>query len=339
MGNCIVQILLVEDSVNDELLLLAELKQRGYSVVHRRVETREEFLKVLTHNGWDAVIADYSLPHFSGPEALKLVRERNPIIPFIMVSGVYGEEHAVSVMREGANDYILKGNLARLAPALERELDAAQERRVHHRTNAIMQHFTALVQSSEDAIYSKSLDSCILTWNPGAERMFGYPAYEMIGRSVVRLFPQSRRDEMLDTLAAVRRGDTVTWRNTERLHMDGSVVHVSVITSPIRNPQGEIIGVSSIARDISRQQLVEDERQELFDKFALVAAQLNKLTEFLPICASCERIRDDREYWERVSACLAGEQNGGRPSSLCPECTEKQALQLEFGDRMTTASR
>src|SRR3954462_4875685 len=114
MGDCIMQILIVEDSINDALLLLAELKQKGYTVVHRCVDSAADFLDALKTHAWDAIIADYSLPDFSGPEALRLLREKDPVPPFIMVSGVYGEEHAVAMMRAGANDYLTKNNLSRL---------------------------------------------------------------------------------------------------------------------------------------------------------------------------------------------------------------------------------
>jgi PAS domain S-box-containing protein len=243
-------VLIVEDSADDTVLLLAELQRGGFAPRHQRVETPEAFLAALKNRPWDAVVSDYVLPQFNAPEALKLFRQAGLDIPFIIVSGIYGEEQAVAMMKSGAHDYLMKGNLARLAPALERELDAAADRRLHQRAVGAMQFLAAIVESSEDAIYGKNLESLIVSWNPAAERLFGYCVEEIIGRSVLQLFPANRRDEMLDILAAVRRGETVGIRETERLHKSGRVIPVAVTISPIKDNAGVIIGASSIARDL-----------------------------------------------------------------------------------------
>lgn len=333
------QILIVEDSVNDALLLLAELEQKGYTVVHRCVDTQADFLEALQLHSWDAIISDYALPHFSGPEALKLLRDHDRITPFIMVSGVYGEEHAVAMMRAGANDYLTKNNLSRLVPALEREWEAAQHRRQNKRAEAAMQHLAAIVQSSEDAIYSVTLDSHILSWNPAAERLYGHKAQDMIGRSIVMLFPLSHRDEMLDTLASVRRGETVNLRNTARLHQNGDIVAVSVIVCPIKSTNGEVIGASGIARDIRLQRQVELDRQQLFEKLAAAAGQLSRLQNLLPACSACHRIRDDKHFWEQVQVRLFENADNNIPASLCPECAEEYERQLDFKDKLAVGGR
>ncbi len=116
----------------------------------------------------------------------------------------------------------MKGNLSRLAPALERELEAARDRHRRKRAEGAMQFLAAIVESSEDAIYGKNVDSLIVSWNPAAERLFGYSAEDIVGRSAALLFPKNRRDEMLDILAGVRRGDMVGVRETERLHKSGT---------------------------------------------------------------------------------------------------------------------
>jgi DNA-binding NtrC family response regulator len=125
--------LIVQECDDDVVQRLAELEQRGYIPLTHRVATREDFLAALKSRAWDAVISDHVLPEFSGPEALKLLRKQGSEIPFIMVSGVFGEEQAATMIRAGANDYILKENFSRLIPVLERELKAAQVRQRHPR--------------------------------------------------------------------------------------------------------------------------------------------------------------------------------------------------------------
>ena len=123
------RLLLVEDSADDADLILHELRRAGYDPTCERVQTAAEMKAALAQRPWDLVIADYVLPHFSAPGALTLVQESGLDLPFIVVSGAIGEETAVQAMRAGARDYIMKGNLARLAPAIVRELHEAGARR------------------------------------------------------------------------------------------------------------------------------------------------------------------------------------------------------------------
>ena len=130
------RVLLIEDSEDDAALLVLHLRRGGYDPAMRRVETPHDMSKALQEQTWDIVIADYNMPHFSAPAALALLQESGLDIPFIIVSGVIGEEAAVAAMRAGAHDYVMKGNLPRLIPAIERELRDAEKRR----ENAALQH-------------------------------------------------------------------------------------------------------------------------------------------------------------------------------------------------------
>jgi signal transduction histidine kinase len=119
--------LLVEDSANDAELVLLELGRGGYSVTSERVQTGPDLERALERD-WEIVLSDYSMPGYSGLEALSLVRRKGIDIPFIIVSGTVGEEAAVGAMRAGAHDYVLKQSLVRLCPAIDRELREAELR-------------------------------------------------------------------------------------------------------------------------------------------------------------------------------------------------------------------
>jgi PAS domain S-box-containing protein len=119
-------------------------------------------------------------------------------------------------------------------------------------------HLSAIVQSSDDAIASKDLDGIVLSWNPGAERLFGYTADEMIGRSIRTIIPAGQQAEEDDVLRHVRRGERVEHFETIRRRKDGSLVPISLTVSPIRDRRGRIIGASKIARDISERRLAEE---------------------------------------------------------------------------------
>jgi PAS domain S-box-containing protein len=332
MGESTINLLIVEDSANDATLLLAELKRKGQAVVHHRVETKDQFLNALRSKTWDAVVSDYVLPQFSGPEALTVLRQEGFDTPFIMVSGIYGEEEAVRMMKAGASDYVMKGNLSRLAPALQRELLAAQERRGRKRAEGAMQFLASIVESSADAIYGKNLENLIVSWNPAAERLFGYSAEEIIGKSNNMLFPGHRGNEASEIISAIRRGEAIVERETERLHKNGSVIPVSVTVSPVRNSAGEIIGASSIARDIAQQKQAEIERQELIQNLMAAAKQVRTLSGLLPICATCKRIRDDKGYWQQVEAYVSKHSEATFTHSICPTCAEEYERQFEIKD-------
>jgi len=135
--------LIADDSENDVLLLVRVLRKAGYQPVYERVCTAPAMKAALQRQAWDIVISDYEMPNFGGFEALQLLKESGHDLPFILVSAVISEETAVAAMKAGAHDYIMKRNLARLVPAIERELREAQTRRARKAAEA------ALRQSEE----------------------------------------------------------------------------------------------------------------------------------------------------------------------------------------------
>src|SRR5437867_5361667 len=123
------RILLVEDNPKDAELVVRELKRGGLDFQSRRVQTESDFRREIDEFQRHLVISDFSMPQFSGPKALAIARESRADIPFIFISGTIGENVAVDMMKAGANDYVMKNNLARLVPALKRELREAEVRR------------------------------------------------------------------------------------------------------------------------------------------------------------------------------------------------------------------
>jgi len=237
-----IRILLVEPTETGAGSIIDALRQQGCAPIHQRVENKAGLLDALKHQTWDAVIANYLLPGFSGLDALIFVRHISASLPFIMISGIYGEATAVEAMKAGASDYLLRADLGRLGTVLENELAAAESRRHRQRAEGAMQFLASIVDSSEDAIYGKDLNCIISSWNPAAERIYGYRTEDIIGKSITLLFPKHRRDELLQILTAVRGGRAITFADTERRHQDGRLIPISVIISPIRNGEGRVVG-------------------------------------------------------------------------------------------------
>jgi response regulator RpfG family c-di-GMP phosphodiesterase len=129
------RVLTVDDSADDVLFIMRELRRDGYDPVFDRVQTSAAMKAALENAKWDAIISDYVMPQFSGMEALRVLKESGQDLPFIIVSGKIGEDIAVAAMKAGAHDYILKDNLARLVPAVERELREAETRRQRRKSD------------------------------------------------------------------------------------------------------------------------------------------------------------------------------------------------------------
>ncbi len=134
------RILIVEDSEDDAALIVRELQRGGFNVSHLRVDSADSLVSALAATKWDIVVSDYSMPGFSGTEALKLVRARNTEVPFLFISGTLGEETAVAALKSGAQDYLVKGKLTRLVPAIERELREADGRRERQKLETQLHH-------------------------------------------------------------------------------------------------------------------------------------------------------------------------------------------------------
>lgn len=247
-----IRVLVVEDSVDDTFFIVRELQRGGFHVDFERVETAADMQQALGRGSWDLIVSDYNMPQFDGEGALKLYLQSGCDAPFIMVSGALGDERVVSMLKAGAHDCILKNNLSRLVPATRRELEIAQQRRTRKQKEAAAAYFASLVQSSEDAIIGKDLEGKITSWNHGAERLYGYSAVEVMGRPVSILFPKELLSEATRIMSEIKRGGHLEGLQTIRVRKDGTAVEVSLTISPIRDTKGQIIGASTIARELSR---------------------------------------------------------------------------------------
>lgn len=187
------KILVIEDSEDDYELLLREIKKGGFQAEAERVETVEDLERCLSEQ-WDIVISDNRLPRLNAPTALSVTRSRNKNVPFFIVSGTIGEEAAVEAMRAGANDYILKGNLKRLIPAIERELKEANNRlkrqAVEQKLAKSQKMYQFLSGSIEDAFLALDKDLKVIHWNGAAKKEFNIRDKNILGAHIFSMFPE-----------------------------------------------------------------------------------------------------------------------------------------------------
>lgn len=295
--NSRLRVLVVEDLEDDMLLMLRELRRGGYSVDYVRVETPAEMQVALDRQPWDVVIADYTLPEFSAPAALKLLQQRQQDLPFIIVSGTIGEETAVAAMKAGAHDFVTKGNLARLVPAVGRELREAEERQKRHKAErALRESEERFRQLAENLI-----ESVFWMADPHAQQLlYVSPAYEQIwGRSATQLYANWREwleaihPEEQPRIQANFFEQALAGRYDEEYRVirpDGSVRWIRDRGFPIRDASGHAYRIVGIATDITEKKHLESQfyRAQRLESLGTLASGIahdlnNVLTPILTI--------------------------------------------------------
>src|SRR5258705_943028 len=178
------RILLAEDVESDAGLIQRGLKRGGLDFQSRRVQTEADFRRELDEFRPHLVISDFSMPQFSGPKALAIARESRADIPFIFISGTIGENVAVDMMKAGANDYVMKNNLARLLPALQRELREAEVRRSRRIAEEALREseikFRELIEQASDRIFVTDKEGNFILVNSLYYEMLAYSRAELL---------------------------------------------------------------------------------------------------------------------------------------------------------------
>ena len=260
--NKAIQVLIIEDVEDDAELVLLRLRQGGYAPTHVRVQSAAAVESALRQQPWDMVISDYAMPSFSGLEALRLVRAFDRDLPFILVSGTVGEEFAVEAMRSGANDYILKDNLTRLVPAIDRELREAEDRRRRRQAEQALyeERERALVtlHSIGDGVITTDRDGKVDYMNPVAEKISGWSHGEARGRPLTEVLPliseASRQPMPSPALACLRSGNVVNLEeNVLLVNRRGEEFHIEDSAAPIFNREDEVIGVVLVFHDVTQE--------------------------------------------------------------------------------------
>ena len=275
------RVLIVEDSEDDTLLTLRELRRGGYILTHVRVETPLDMKVALQQQPWDFVIADYSLPAFSAPEALKLLQSYQLDLPFIIVSGTIGEDTAVAAMKAGAHDYLIKGNLTRLVPAVERELREALDRQKRYRAEQALREsedrFRTLCSSAPLAIFQTDAQGQHTYNNPLWYEISGLGEKESSGYGWDRAIHPEDRDQVFEDWQRTV-SEQGSWVHEHRLLTpQGQVRWVRVLASPIYSSQGQFLGHVGTIEDIT-------ERKQAAQRIYEQAALLDISTDAICVC-------------------------------------------------------
>jgi PAS domain S-box-containing protein len=265
------RVLIVEDSPDDAELMVLVLRRGGFEPSWRRVETAGEMRAALPQGPGDLVLWDYTLPGFEATAALALLQTAEDL-PFIVVSGTIGEEQAVRLMKAGADDHLLKGNLARLAPAVERTLREAADRQARKQAQAerdrLLGRLRLQIERLPLAYILFDAGHRVLDWNPAAEKVFGSAREEMVGRVALDLlvpFPVS--DHVQDVLRRLRAGDMDAHSVNENRTKDGRIITCEWFNTPLTDPAGCFAGTISLAQDITERKRAQEGLRESEERF------------------------------------------------------------------------
>lgn len=248
-----VRILLIEDVEDDALMVLRALRAHGFDVTSARVTDRPALEAALERDAWDAVISDHSLPKLEAPGALAVVRARYPDLPFIVVSGTVSEEMAVRVMKAGGQDYISKLNLARLGPALDRELRESANRRAHR---ASEDRFKTLLASMRDVVFTVDAELRFTGIYGHRDEWVGGDQSTYLGKTPRETFTGALADLHETAYMRAFRGEAVTFEWSSTTSSGERHFQTSVSPSGGEGTPREIVGVT---RDVTQQKEMQEQ--------------------------------------------------------------------------------
>ncbi|HUN56124.1 MAG TPA: PAS domain S-box protein [Smithella sp.] len=283
MKDQLLRVLMVEDSEDDALFILRELKRGGYVPAFERVESASAMKVALRDKPWDIILCDYQMPSFNGAAAIGLLKGLNIDIPLIIVTGAIGEETAAESMRLGAQDYIMKGNLSRLCPAIARELEDAKVRINKKRAEAQLKEnenkYRLLADNIHDVVFIMDMNLNYTYLSPSVKLLRGYEPEEAMKHTPAETVTPSSLEKAMGILLEIieeeksERKDLNKVRSAqlEMIRKDGTTVWVETTASILRDENQQAIGIMGVTRDITKRKKAEDLLLESEEKFRVLA--------------------------------------------------------------------
>lgn len=269
------RVLVVEDSADDAELMIAELGRGGFAPIALRIETLPDLEAALSDEGWDVVLSDCQLPDLNADLALTALQNSGKDLPFIVLSGVVRPEEAVSLLKRGAHDFINKDALARLVPAVERELREAADRGHRRKAEERVRILSLAVEQSPVSVVITDRDGTIDYVNPKFERVTGYSSAEAVGKPLDFTREPESGEEPDQMWPTVRAGQE--WRGEFRnRHHDGSDFWERVSVSPLIDERGRITHFVAVKEDITAQRLQNMELHRALDQLTESNTELER---------------------------------------------------------------
>ena len=263
------RVLLLEDRAEDAELTLAELRRGGFEVEYQRVQTEPEYLACLKQD-FDVILADYSMPKFDAARALQLLQEQGRDIPFVIVSGTIGEDLAVSAMRQGASDYLLKDRLARLGQVV---LRAIERRRLRVEKRRAEDKYRLIFENAAEGIAQSTPEGRFLSVNLALARMLGYETPAELIESITDIGRQMYVDpaQRAEFLRRINEQGVASGFETQVYRKDGSKIWVRMNARAARDQSGKLLYYDGFIEDVTARKQAEEslrESEELFRKLS-----------------------------------------------------------------------
>ncbi|MBI2428255.1 MAG: PAS domain S-box protein [Ignavibacteriales bacterium] len=250
-------VLHIEDSENDSFLIKERLKSDGFILSWDRVDTKVGVLSAVRHQSYDVILCDYTIPAYDGVSALRDVRKINPHIPFIFVSGTIGEIRAIEALKLGATDYILKSDLTRLAPSIQRAINERDERRrrkeAEEATIHSEQRYRTLIEAMNEGVLQVDNNDVILFANDQFCAMVGYTREELIGQVAHELLLLEEDRNLIKVKNRTRNEGVADSYEIRMRVKSGDVRWFKISGAPIYDLSGKVIGSIGTHTDITEQ--------------------------------------------------------------------------------------
>lgn len=255
--------LMIDDSEDDVLLTIRELKKGGYNPVYERIDTAADMKKVLREKQWDIILCDYNMPTFNAPAAIAISKEANLDIPLIVISGTIGEETALECMRNGAHDYFMKGKLSLLCVAIARELEDARirnkQKQAEQELRQSEEKYRTILENIEDGYYEVDLSGRFTFFNESMRKTLGYSSEELMGMNYRKFTDEKYAKKLFHTFNKVfNTGEPSKEFDWQLLRKDGTRRYIEVSVSLVKDASGNPAGFRGISRDITERKNAEN---------------------------------------------------------------------------------
>ncbi len=254
---------LIIDDVEDDALLLADHLQSGGLLMEWQHAVNESALLAAMNSSWDIVFSDFSMPNFSGFAALKIVRQFDENVPFIFNSGALGEATAVEAMRAGAQDYVIKGQMTRILPIVERELRETELRRGRLKSDQMLSQLSLVVKQAADSVFITDPKGYFEYVNPAFERLTGYSSVEVKGKKPSILRSGSHAGDYYRRLWHTIAQGEIFKSTTINKRKSGELFYEEKVITPLKDEKGKITHYVSTGRDITERMQAEGGRTRL----------------------------------------------------------------------------
>lgn len=255
------RILFIEESEAFVQQVIQTVQSHGFTPFHQQTNNLEILQIALQKTSWDIAICSNDLHNTSVFEVIRILKNSDEAIPCIVLSDSFEEDVASKAICAGASHYLLKGQLNLLTATIKQQFQEVTLRRTKQQSEAAMSHLAALVESCEDAIISTDLQGRVLTWNAGAEKVYGYSATEAQGELLTRLIPP-HNNPLLTIPLEHQLNQVIDCRQVMQQRKTGELVDILFTVSLIRTVENQIVGFAIVARDISDRQIIQRMKDE-----------------------------------------------------------------------------